>query len=101
MKLWRNQKGLDFPSFYLELSVIRALSAGPLPGPLSDHALTMLSQRVMAVFEYLRDSFPAARIADPANTNNIISEDLTAQEKAKVSAAAKAARAASWEDIVR
>ncbi|MFZ0311421.1 MAG: hypothetical protein WAL85_01820, partial [Candidatus Korobacteraceae bacterium] len=85
----------------LELSVIRALSAGPLPGPLSDHALTMLSQRVMAVFEYLRDSFPAARIADPANTNNIISEDLTAQEKAKVSAAAKAARAASWEDIVR
>jgi hypothetical protein len=58
----------------------------------------------MTVFDYLRDSFPAARIADPANTNNIISEDLTAQEKAKVSAAAGAARqaaASSWEDIVR
>jgi len=56
----------------------------------------------MAVFDYLRDSFPPARIADPANTNNIISEDLTAQEKAKVSAAARAAREVeSWEDIVR
>jgi hypothetical protein len=58
----------------------------------------------MMVFDYLVDSFPAARIADPANTNNIISEDLTAQEKAKVSAAAGAARqaaASSWEDIVR
>ena len=26
LKLWRNQKGLDLPSFYLELSVIRALA---------------------------------------------------------------------------
>ncbi len=104
LKLWRNQKGLDFPSFYLELSVIRALSAKPLPGLLTYNPQPTLAQRVMTVFDYLRDSFPAARIADPANTNNIISDDLTAQEKAKVSAAAKAARqaaASSWEDIVR
>src|SRR5437773_2896318 len=26
VKLWRNQKGLEFPSFYLELTVINALS---------------------------------------------------------------------------
>lgn len=26
LKLWRNQKGLDFPSFYLELTVIKALT---------------------------------------------------------------------------
>src|SRR5664280_93809 len=104
VKLWRNQKGLDFTSFYLELSVIRTLSSRPLPGLLSYNPQPTLSQRVMAVFDYLRDSFPAARIADPANTNNIISDDLTAQEKARVSAAARAARqaaASSWEDIVR
>ena len=104
LKLWRNQKGLDFPSFYLELSVIRALAERPLPGLVSYNPQPTLAQRVMTVFDYLGDSFPAARIADPANTNNIISEDLTAQEKAKVSAAAKAAReaaASSWEDIVR
>jgi hypothetical protein len=63
LKLWRNQKGLDFPSFYLELSVIRALAARPVPGLLSIN-LPTLAQRVMAVFDYLRDSFPAARIAD-------------------------------------
>jgi hypothetical protein len=102
VKLWRNQKGLDFPSFYLELSVIRALSTKPLPGLLMGDPPVTLSQRVMMVFDYLRDSFAAARITDPANTNNIVSEDLTAQEKAKVSAAAKAAReASSWGDIVR
>ena len=104
LKLWRNQKGLDFPSFYLELSVIRALSPKPVPGLLLGSPPVTLAQRVMKVFDYLRDSFPAARIADPANSNNIISDDLTAQEKAKVSAAAKAAREAarsSWEDIVR
>ena len=104
VKLWRNQKGLDFPSFYLELSVIRALSARPLPGLLLGNPQLTLAQRVIGVFDYLRDSFAAARIADPANSNNIISDDLTAREKAKVSAAAKAARqaaASSWEDIVR
>ncbi len=104
LKLWRNQNGLDFPSFYLELSVIRALSARPLPGLVSYHPQPTLAQRVMTVFDYLRDSFAAARIADPANTNNIISDDLTAQEKARVSAAATSAReaaASSWEDIVR
>ncbi|HUK74008.1 MAG TPA: nucleotidyltransferase [Candidatus Bathyarchaeia archaeon] len=104
VKLWRNQNGLDFPSFYLELSVIRALAPKPLPGLLSYDPGATLAQRVMTVFDYLVDSFPAARIADPANSNNIISDDLTAHEKAKVSAAAKAARvaaASSWEDIVR
>ena len=104
VKLWRNQIGLDFPSFYLELSVIRALAAKPLPGLVSYNPQPTLAQRVLAVFDYLAESFPGARVADPANTNNIISDDLTAQEKAKVSAAAKAARQAarsSWEDVVR
>ena len=104
LKLWRNQKGLDFPSFYLELSVLRALSVRPVPGLLTINPLPTLAQRVLGVFDYLRDRFPAARIVDPANTNNIISEDLTAEEKAKVSAAAKVAMqaaASSWEDIVR
>ncbi|HZP22035.1 MAG TPA: hypothetical protein VFB04_01235 [Terriglobales bacterium] len=104
VKLWRNQIGLDFPSFYLELSVIRALAEKPLPGLVSYNPQPTLAQRVLAVFDYLAESFPGARIADPANTNNIISDDLTAQEKAKVSAAAKAARQAarsSWEDVVR
>ncbi|CAN7357437.1 nucleotidyltransferase domain-containing protein [Rhizobium sp. LjRoot258] len=92
LKLWRNQKGLDFPSFYLELSTILALNGR--------HG--SLSENVWHVLAYLRDSFPNARVVDPANTNNIISDDLTAQERARIVAAAVAARGATnWSQIVR
>jgi hypothetical protein len=93
LKLWRDQKGLDFPSFYLELTVMAAL-AGRLPWSLSSNMQT--------AFDYLRDSFSTARVMDPANTNNVISDDLSSADKQKVSAAAKAAREAPyWENIVR
>jgi hypothetical protein len=93
LKLWRNQQGLDFPSFCLELTTINALS-GQYFGTLSGN--------VWKVFEYLRDSFPNARVVDPANTNNIISDDLTASERAKIRAAAERALSAKqWEEIVK
>lgn len=92
VKLWRNQKGLDFPSFYLELTVIEALRG----------AGGTLSSRVWRVFEYLRDSFSTARVVDPANTNNIISDDLTAAEKGAIKRAAETALAAkTWGEIVK
>jgi hypothetical protein len=92
LKLWRNQKGLEFPSFYLELTVINAL-AGQYIGSLSTN--------VWKIFEYLRASFTDARVVDPANTNNIISDDLTVAERGKVKAAAAQAQGASdWNQIV-
>lgn len=91
LKLWRNQKQLDFPSFYLELTVIAALSG----------ARGTLSQNVWTAFEYLRDRFPNARVVDPANTNNIISDDLAAAEKTRISTAAgQALKATDWKQIV-
>src|SRR5262245_12996497 len=94
LKLWRDQKRIDFPSFYLELTVIDAL-------PRSVLFPETLSGNVLKVLEYLRDTFSDARVVDPANTNNIISDDLTASEKAKIKAAATAARnAKSWNEIV-
>ena len=51
-----------------------------------------------AIFRYMRDFFEDARIVDPANTNNVISDDLTKDEKAKIRAAAIEALAATrWE----
>lgn len=92
LKLWRNQKGLDFPSFYLELVVIAALRQNPPAG---------FADRVWRVFEYLRDTFSGARIVDPANTNNVISDDLTVAEKAAIrNAAVQAFGAANWNQIV-
>lgn len=66
LKLWRNRLGLDFPSFYLELVVARALAGRP----------AMLEANVSLVFEYLRDSFTSARFVDPANSNNVLSDEL-------------------------
>lgn len=93
IKLWRGQKAIDFPSFYLELTVLAALS-GKQTGNISSN--------VWSVFEYLENNFASARVVDPANTNNIISDDLTASEKALIKAAARIARAAKyWSEIVK
>lgn len=92
LKLWRNQKELDFPSFYLELAVIAALwgSGGTL------------SQRVWKALTYIRDNLATARIVDPSNTNNVVSDDLKAAEKAAIVAAARTALGAKdWSEIVR
>ena len=91
IKLWRDQHRIEFPSFYLELTVIAALTGC--------HAT--LSNNVIRVLEYLSDRFPAARVVDPANTNNVISDDLTMTEKNSVkSLAAAALNASSWNQIV-
>jgi hypothetical protein len=61
-----------------------------------------LSSNVWNVFHYLRDTFSNARVVDPANSNNIISDDLTAAEQAAVkAAAAKALNARDWSEIVK
>jgi hypothetical protein len=92
LKLWRNQKGLDFPSFYLELTTMNALAGN----------LSPLPDGVWKVFSYLRDTFPNARVVDPANTNNVISDDLHASDRNKIRAAAIAALGArDWNEIVR
>jgi hypothetical protein len=92
LKLWRNQKGLDFPSFYLELTVINALQG----------TQGTLSSNVWKVFQYLRDSLGNARVVDPANTNNVISDDLSAAEKTAIrNAAATALSAKTWAEIIK
>ena len=42
IKLWRDQKNLDFPSFYLEMTVINAL-AGRSSASLSGNVVTVLN----------------------------------------------------------
>jgi hypothetical protein len=91
-KLWRNQKGLDFPSFYIELAVIKALQFEFLPH---------ISQRVVKCLEYFRDYLPRSQIVDPANMNNIVSDDLTAAEKQAISNAAATVLQGNWGSFVR
>ncbi|MHB1103193.1 MAG: nucleotidyltransferase family protein [Devosia sp.] len=92
LKLWRDQQGLDLPSFNLELAVLAALRRRPI-GELSDN--------VWAVFGYLDGLFSARSLLDPANANNIVSDQMTAAQKDMVRKAAQYARAGrSWQEII-
>jgi hypothetical protein len=60
-----------------------------------------LSGNVWRTFEYLRDRFLIVRVVDPANTNNIISDDLSLADKMKIAQAARQAlNAKNWGEIV-
>jgi len=95
MKIWRNLHGLEFPSFYLELSVIQALKR---------HIVGRLAVNLQKVFEYLSTDFKNARILDPANSNNVVSDDLTQKEKQAIARTALSSRLKSsqmlWNQII-
>lgn len=91
LKLWRDQKGLEFPSIYLELVTLEALRGKP-------HG--RLSENVGSALQYLESNLVTKRIVDPANTNNVISEDLSASGKQALVAAAKRALAGNWNGFV-
>jgi hypothetical protein len=92
IKIWRNLHQLSFSSFYLELTVLDALYNKNKNQPATN---------VLTVLEYFRDSFTNARVVDPANSNNIISEDLTSSEKSLIANQARESRTKPrWEDII-
>ncbi len=91
LKIWRQLNHLDFPSFYLELTSIAAMKQSR-PGFLAANVSTVLS--------YLADSLLNARVIDPANTNNIISEDLDLNEKRAVANAARLSLQRNWEQVL-
>ena len=92
LKIWRHRHALRFPSFYLELSVIHALSASPrLP----------VSASFLGVLHFLSSDFPQTRLPDPANSNNVVSDLLTAEEKYRIAGVAQMSlQAPSWPEIL-
>jgi hypothetical protein len=87
LKIWRERMNLDFPSLYLELTVMRALE-GERFGQVADN--------VLSVFRYVAGKFEQAVVRDPANAENIVSNDLKESEKKAI---AKAARDALYDEI--
>jgi hypothetical protein len=88
LKIWRALHGLDFPSFYLELTVLNALY-GKKVGSVASNFVTIL--------EYLRDKFITAIAIDPANSNNKLSDELTVAEKKIITQKASECLKSSWE----
>jgi tRNA nucleotidyltransferase (CCA-adding enzyme) len=92
LKLWRTRHTLNFPSFYLELATIDALHY-------ARHG--EVAANVCRVLEHLRDNITSSTYIDPANTNNIVSEDCTALEKMTIALQARESLLKrTWEEVV-
>jgi len=102
IKIWRNLHKLEFPSFYLELSVINALCGSRRALPLP--SAKILPNNLQKIFKYLYSDFLDAKIVDPSNSNNIVSDDLSKKEKQaikdKAFKAYLASIASSWGEII-
>lgn len=90
-KIWRELHRLEFPSLCLELMVIQGLSRQPYTQPAKNFLLAL---------EYFRDNITTSRVIDPANTNNVLSDDLTDAEKRSVAAGARASLARPWNEVI-
>ncbi len=92
LKIWRERQSLDFPSFYLEMTVLQALEG---------ERFGQLAENVITVLRYLANRFERTIVRDPANAQNIVSEELPESAKAKI---ARQAREAlydeNWEEII-
>jgi len=92
LKIWSARASLYFPSFLLDLTVLHALE---------HERFGQLSDNVLAVLRHLASRFEQAVVRDPANHDNIVSNELSADEKKAI---AKAARDAlydeNWKKIV-
>jgi len=99
IKIWRNLHKLEFPSFYLELSVINALWKSKRV-ILIDPSKA-LPNNLQKIFEYLYTDFLDKKIVDPSNSNNIVSDDLSKKEKEAIKDKAYSALKASyWNEII-
>jgi hypothetical protein len=90
LKIWSRRNSLRFPSFVLELAVIHVLAPHQ---PLSESFFNLL--------HFLAADFPTVRLIDPANSNNVVSDALTPEQKLRIAgAAAMSLRAKSWPEIL-
>jgi hypothetical protein len=92
LKVWRRRHALRFPSFCLELAVLRALAGWPGRS---------MAASFLEVLRFLAGGFAGARLLDPGNSNNVVSDALTPEEKLRIAAAGEMSlRAPSWPEIL-
>ena len=92
LKIWRENHGLEFPSIYLECFAIDVLAGKSLYAP---------ANNFLYLLRCIQDEITTTRVVDPANTNNVLSDELTEKEKKLLSEQArKSLSARNWEDII-
>ncbi len=91
-KLWRLRHQVNLGSFAIELVVAKSLT-GKRIEPLAD--------RFWEVLGFLRDDIGSTRLVDPANSNNIVSDDISSSDKLAIASFARLSRLErSWEKVV-
>jgi len=91
-KIWVKKNDLEFPSILLEQSMLRALSG---------RSKSNLGRNFQYYLEWLRDNIETVRIVDPSNSNNVLTELLTASEqKALKNKSKEDAEKTSWGTII-
>lgn len=91
MKLWKTRRNVRFKTFVLELMTIEGCKGT---------SLTDLEAQLFASWQHISASIVSARILDPANSNNVISDDIDYGNKLAIKAAAEAAlNAGFWSQI--
>ena len=92
LKIWRQLHKLEFPSFFLEMTVIDALAYAKY-GDLANNFLKCLN--------FLKDNIKTVNYTDPANTNNCISDLCTATEKSTIAnQASNSLSQQNWESVM-
>lgn len=91
VKLWKTKNNLPFKTFILEQMVIEGCKGA---------TRIELEPQLIKAFRHIHDKIGHARLLDPANTNNVISNEMTAGEKNAVKKAAKTViDAKTWADV--
>lgn len=92
IKIWRHIHQLDWPSLYLELFVITALTGRDTDS---------LAHNILHVLDAIGEILEVTCVVDPANPDNVLSNDLSPQEKKLIADQAKKTAAQQhWEDII-
>lgn len=92
VKIWRQLHNLEFPSFFLEMTVIDALAYARYDD---------LADNFFKCLNFLKDNIRTVNYTDPANTNNCISDLCTATEKSIISnQASNSLSQQTWESVV-
>jgi hypothetical protein len=92
LKIWSKLNRLDFSSFVLEMTVLEVLRKKRVLG---------IDKKFLSVLEYIIEEFEYAKIYDPANTNNVISDSISNDQKDRIiQAAITSYHSEFWENIV-
>ncbi len=91
MKLWKKRKSVPIKTFILEYMIIEGCKRV---------SRNTLEPQIGAAFEYIEENITTKRILDPANSQNIISDDITQEEKNRIRRLAiQALDADSWSKV--